>query len=167
MKIPYLAHLCSWYILVKWICAYNYKGFECGSEASGSAGQSTRLWQTATSDHTACIYLHSLLSSPVLSFPLPFSSVRMGEERQIRLLPQKLPITARQYIQRSCLRNAEFVRTVKLKGCEFNLSCCFEWIKYCRCVDIRVCTVANTGSSLSYIWTVAAYSLQLFFERPS
>lgn len=57
-------------------------GFQCGSEASASAGQSSRLWQTATTDHTTCIYLLSrLLSSPVHTFPLFASSVRKGVER--------------------------------------------------------------------------------------
>lgn len=110
--------LCLIYILVNWICTA--RRFQCGSEDSASAGQSSRLWQTAASDHTTCIYLLSrLLSSPVHSFPLYSSSVRKGEERQIRLLPQKLPITARQCVQHCCLRNAEFVNPVLLKGiCE-------------------------------------------------
>lgn len=119
------------------------RGFQDGSEASGSTGQSSKLWQTATSDHSTCIYLHSLLSSPVLSFPLFYSSVRTGGGgRQITLLPQKLPITAWECIQHCCLKNAEFVNRVQLKGiCELNFSCHLKWVKYYRCMDMRMHTV--------------------------
>lgn len=91
------------------------RGFQCGSEASASAGQNSILWQT-DSRLTTCIFLLSrLLSSPVHTSPLLSSSVRKGKGRQIRQLPQKVPITACQCIHRCCLRNAEFVNPIQLK----------------------------------------------------
>lgn len=79
------------------------------------AGQRSRLWQTA--DHPTCIHL---FSRSTLSVSLAFCEEK-GKERQIRLLPQKLPITAWQCVQHRCLANAEFVNPVQRQGiCELN-----------------------------------------------
>lgn len=112
---------CSvWYLLVNWICAA--VGIS-SLDLKPHPGQRSRLWQTA--DHTGCSYHFSrLLSSPIHTFPLLSSFVRKrgvgggggGGWTQIRLLPQKLPITAWQCVQHCRLRNADFVSPVQLKG---------------------------------------------------
>lgn len=63
-------------------------------------------------------YFSRLLSTLFVS--LAFCEEK-GKERQIRLLPQKLPITAWRCVQHRCLANAEFVNPVQRQGiCELN-----------------------------------------------
>lgn len=100
------------------------------------------------------------LSPPLISCPL-FSTFLLfseegGRKRQIRLLPQKLPITAWQCVHQFCLGNAEFVNPVQLKRmCELNFSCRFKWVKYCRCMDI--------GAHAAYLKWETNHVLQLLF----
>lgn len=98
-------------------------------------------WQTVDPPpHASCSSFSPLLSSPVHT-PPPLSLSRFSpslflceesrEERQIRLLPQKLPITAWQRVQHCCLANAEFVNpgsTPANVGAPF-CSCRFKWVE--------------------------------------
>lgn len=104
------------------------------------------LWQTAdTTPHThppphaSSSPFSPLVSSPVhtsspphtLSFSLPlFCRRESWEERQIRLLPQKLPITAWQRVQHCCLANAEFVNPGSATANMWaSFWACREWVK--------------------------------------
>lgn len=109
-----------------WICSRNL----CRTKKS-------TLWQTA--HRPACILLFFLSAAPVscphFLLSLSFSPSRFCEEsregRQIRLPPQKLPITAWQRVQHCCLANAEFVNpgsTAANMWAQF-WACRFKWVK--------------------------------------
>lgn len=129
----------------------------CRTKAADSGRQLPQI--------TLHVSTSALDCSRLLSSLFHFSPLLWGRERkrQIRLLPQKLPITAWQCVQHCCLRNAEFVNPVRLKGIrELNFGCRFKWVKYCRCMDITVARrVAKMGNKSR---SVAFYS-HLFIPR--
>lgn len=117
--------------------------FQVESAAEIFAGQRSRLSLADSRSPTARILLF-FLSATLVSCPHPPLSLSLSrfspslflceesrEERQIRLLPQKLPITAWQRVQHCCLANAEFVNpgsTPANVGAPF-CSCRFKWVE--------------------------------------
>lgn len=109
-RIQHRFHTC-----VVFNAAPGFSSFPVNLQPKSFAGQRSWLWQTA--DHPTCIHLFSLST---LFVSHAFCEEK-GKERQIRLLPQKLPITAWRCVQHRCLANAEFVNPVQRQGiCELN-----------------------------------------------
>lgn len=116
------------------------RGFQCGSEASASAGQNSILWQTDSRLHY--MYLPPL-STTLIScphFPTSLLFCEEGEretdkaassESTYHSLPMYSPLLSEKcWI---CQSNS----TERIY--ELNFSCpFFKWVKYFKCMDIRV-----------------------------
>lgn len=125
-------HMCAFFL---W-CGFCHFQFESAAEIF--AGQ--RSWLSGRQPigpHASSSSFFPPLPSPVhtfsslsLFFPSRFCE-ESREERQIRLPPQKLPITAWQRVQHCCLANAEFVNpgsTAANTWAQF-WACHFKWVK--------------------------------------
>lgn len=120
-RVRWRLHLCAiWCILVDYSCSC--RAFQIWSFTL------CRTKQAALADSRSHYMYPPLLSTTLISCPHSSTSLVFCDggggglgAGQIRLLPQKLPITARRCVQQCCLRNAKFVNPVQLKGiCELS-----------------------------------------------